>query len=68
MNRQLPSFLRIATEDDWQPTGSLVLTVEPSDTLVDVIRKSGEALDWVTRPLVRPSLWTRLKSWFAAPC
>ncbi len=49
-------------------TGSLVFITDPNDTLEDVVRKSGEALDWVTRPETRPSLWRRLQSWFAAPC
>lgn len=49
-------------------TGSLVFITNPNDTLEDVVRKSGEALDWVTCREDRPSLWTRLRSWIAAPC
>lgn len=59
MSRSMPPFLRIATDEDWQPTGSLVLVVEAKDTPMDVARKGFEAIEWITRPVARPSLISR---------
>lgn len=48
--------------------GTLVFFTETTDTPHDVIRKSGEALHWISAPAIRPSLLSRLQSWWSGRC
>lgn len=62
MKREMPPCLR--RDQD----GALVFVTEATDTLHDVMRKSGEALHWISAPTIRPSLLSRLQSWWRERC